>query len=53
MWFLNPLKSMRYIMWHNHKWKIIKYVFIIFVGVGGILVIYAFPGYSVKRLLGA
>ena len=24
MWFLNPIKSIRYIIWHNYKWTIIK-----------------------------
>ncbi|CAH0716714.1 unnamed protein product, partial [Brenthis ino] len=53
MWFLNPLKSIRYIVWHNYKWTILKYTVIIFVAILILLLVYAFPGYTVKRLLGA
>ncbi|XP_032526397.2 otoferlin-like [Danaus plexippus] len=53
MWLLNPLKSIRYIMWHNHKWDILKYSFIIIVAVMILLLVYAVPGYTIKRLLGA
>ncbi|CAL7945462.1 unnamed protein product [Xylocopa violacea] len=53
MWFLNPLKSIKYIVWHNYKWAILK----AFVTIGLIVLIllffYAIPGYSVKKLLGA
>ncbi len=31
MWFLNPLKSIRYIIWHNHKWTIIKILALVFL----------------------
>ena len=53
MWFLNPLKSIKYIVWHNYKWAILK----AFVTIGLIALVllffYAIPGYSVKKLLGA
>ncbi|XP_026674829.1 otoferlin-like isoform X6 [Ceratina calcarata] len=53
MWFLNPLKSIKYIVWHNYKWAILK----AFVAIGIIILVllffYAIPGYSVKKLLGA
>lgn len=51
--FKSPLKMLRYLVCRLYKWKIIKFVFflllIFFIGVG----LYAFPGYSVKRFLGA
>ena len=31
MWFLNPIKSIRYIIWHNYKWTILKIFFIPFL----------------------
>ncbi|XP_055712780.1 otoferlin-like isoform X2 [Phlebotomus papatasi] len=53
MWFLNPIKSIRYIVWHNYKWTIIKGLIIIAVAVMLLLFFYSVPGYTVKRLLGA
>ncbi|CAK1554752.1 unnamed protein product [Leptosia nina] len=53
MWFLNPLKSLRYILWHNYKWTIIKAAFIIGVASMILLLVYAVPGYTVKKFLGA
>ncbi|XP_052861524.1 otoferlin-like [Anopheles cruzii] len=53
MWFLNPLKSVRYIVWHNYKWKIIKGILVLGLALLLLLFFYAIPGYSVKRLLGA
>ncbi|XP_050085649.1 otoferlin-like isoform X2 [Anopheles aquasalis] len=53
MWFLNPLKSVRYIIWHNYKWKIIKGLVILGLALLLLLFFYAIPGYSVKRMLGA
>ncbi|XP_053689019.1 otoferlin-like [Sabethes cyaneus] len=53
MWFLNPLKSIRYIIWHNYKWRIIKGLIIIGLAILLLLFFYAIPGYSVKKMLGA
>ncbi|XP_055682391.1 otoferlin [Lutzomyia longipalpis] len=53
MWFLNPIKSIRYIVWHNYKWTIIKGLIIIAIAVMLLLFFYSVPGYTVKRLLGA
>ncbi|CAH2035369.1 unnamed protein product, partial [Iphiclides podalirius] len=53
MWFLNPLKSIRYIAWHNYKWTIINTSAIIFLAVMFLLFVYSFPGYTVKKLMGA
>ncbi|XP_043482896.1 otoferlin-like isoform X2 [Leptopilina heterotoma] len=53
MWFVNPLKSIKYIVWHNYKWAILKATFVIALIILIILFFYAIPGYSVKKLLGA
>ena len=53
MWFLNPLKSIRYIIWHNHKWTIVQLIVILFVSLFLLLFFYSIPGYTVKNMLGA
>ncbi|XP_047040376.1 otoferlin-like [Helicoverpa zea] len=53
MWFLNPLKSIRYIVWHNYKWTILKLSIVILLALMFLLLVYAVPGYTVKKLLGA
>ncbi|XP_046836781.1 otoferlin isoform X1 [Vespa crabro] len=53
MWFLNPLKSIKYIVWHNYKWAILKAIIMIGIIVLILLFFYAIPGYSVKKILGA
>lgn len=53
MWFLNPLKSIRYIIWHNYKWKILKLLIILAVAIIILLFVYAVPGYTVKKMMGA
>nr|XP_034839510.1 otoferlin-like [Maniola hyperantus] len=53
MWFLNPLKSIRYIAWHNYKWAIMRYSVILIVAIFILLLVYNVPGYTIKRLLGA
>ncbi|XP_025413884.1 otoferlin-like isoform X4 [Sipha flava] len=53
MWFLNPFKSIRYIIWHNYKWKILKGIIVLAILVMLILFFYSIPGYMVKKMLGA
>lgn len=53
MWFLNPLKSIRYIVWHNYKWAILKGFIIFALALMLFLFFYAVPGYTVKKLIGA
>ncbi|XP_059472296.1 otoferlin isoform X4 [Neocloeon triangulifer] len=53
MWFLNPFKSIRYIVWHNYKWTIIKGLIFTALAIMLLLFFYSVPGYSVKKLLGA
>ncbi|KAL9883742.1 otoferlin-like isoform 3-T8 [Glossina fuscipes fuscipes] len=53
MWFVNPLKSIRYIVWHNYKWAILKGLILCGIILFFIIFVYSVPGYSVKKLLGA
>ncbi|XP_050683960.1 otoferlin-like [Leptidea sinapis] len=53
IWFLNPLKSLRYILWHNYKWTIIRTLGVIGLALIIFIFIYAVPGYLAKKLLGA
>ncbi|XP_018569831.1 otoferlin-like [Anoplophora glabripennis] len=53
MWFMNPLKSIRYIIWHNYKWTILKLFIIIGLAIIILLFFYSIPGYTVKKMIGA
>ena len=53
MWFLNPIKSIRYIIWHNYKWTIIKIILWFCLIIFLCMFFYALPGYTVKRMMGA
>ncbi|KAG8190919.1 hypothetical protein JTE90_014400 [Oedothorax gibbosus] len=53
IWFLNPLKSIRYIIWHNYKWVILKTLLFAALVLIILLFVYSFPGYTMKRILGA
>ncbi|XP_065364288.1 otoferlin-like [Calliphora vicina] len=53
MWFVNPLKSIRYIVWHNYKWAILKALLLCAIALFFVLFVYSVPGYSVKKMLGA
>lgn len=53
MWFLNPLKSIRYIVWHNYKWRILKMLIVMALVFMFFLFFYSIPGYTVKRMMGA
>ncbi|CAL4079964.1 unnamed protein product, partial [Meganyctiphanes norvegica] len=53
MWFLNPIKSIRYIIWHNYKWVIIKIILFIALTIFFVLFFYSIPGMTVKKLMGA
>uniref|UniRef100_A0A8C2F3E5 Otoferlin n=1 Tax=Cyprinus carpio TaxID=7962 RepID=A0A8C2F3E5_CYPCA len=53
LWFLSPLKAIRYLICNRYKWLIIKIVLplLLLIMVG--LFLYSMPGYLVKKLLGA
>ncbi|KAJ8355679.1 hypothetical protein SKAU_G00184730 [Synaphobranchus kaupii] len=53
IWFMNPLKSIRYFIWHNYRWLILKILVVALVLLLLGLFLYSVPGYLVKKLLGA
>nr|XP_060506483.1 otoferlin isoform X10 [Panthera onca] len=46
IWFLNPLKSARYFLWHTSRWRFLKLVILA-------LFLCSVPGYLVRKTLGA
>lgn len=53
MWFLSPLKSIRYFIWHNYRWLILKILGLVLLLLMLGLFLYSIPGYLVKKILGA
>eukprot|EP00062_Callorhinchus_milii_P015036 gi/632964862/ref/XP_007898605.1/ PREDICTED: otoferlin isoform X2 [Callorhinchus milii] len=53
IWFMNPLKSIRYFIWHNYRWLILKILTIVLLLLMLGLFLYSVPGYLVKKILGA
>ncbi|KAF7647432.1 hypothetical protein LDENG_00172520, partial [Lucifuga dentata] len=53
MWFLGPLKSIRYFIWHNYRWLILKALGLLLLLLMLGLFLYSIPGYLVKKILGA
>jgi len=52
MWFLNPLKSIRYIIWHNYKWIILKILGFLLLILFMCLFVYSVPGVAVQKIFG-
>ncbi|XP_057597695.1 otoferlin isoform X3 [Hippopotamus amphibius kiboko] len=53
VWFLNPLKSIKYLICTRYKWLIIKIALALLGLLMLALFLYSLPGYMVKKLLGA
>ncbi|XP_053105918.1 otoferlin isoform X15 [Hemicordylus capensis] len=53
IWFLNPLKSIRYFIWHTYRWLLLKVLLLALLLLMVGLFFYSMPGYLVKKLLGA
>ncbi|XP_074845158.1 otoferlin isoform X6 [Carettochelys insculpta] len=53
IWFLNPLKSIKYLICTRYKWLIVKIVLALLLLAMVGLFLYSMPGYMVKKLLGA
>ncbi|XP_068680917.1 otoferlin-like isoform X1 [Montipora foliosa] len=52
-WFMNPFKSLKYMLWNNYKMCLIKFLVIgLLVALMG-LFFYSMPGYTVKKIFGA
>ncbi|XP_072134947.1 otoferlin [Mobula birostris] len=53
IWFMNPLKSIRYFIWHNYRWLLLKIIALALLLLLFGLFLYSMPGYMVKKMLGA
>ncbi|XP_041832166.1 otoferlin isoform X2 [Melanotaenia boesemani] len=53
LWFLSPLKAIRYLVCNRYKWLVIKIVLALLLLIMLGLFLYSMPGYLVKKLLGA
>lgn len=53
LWFLNPMKSVKYLFCKRFKWLFIKITALVLVAALLILFMYSIPGYTAKRLVGA
>ncbi|XP_064864984.1 otoferlin isoform X4 [Oncorhynchus nerka] len=53
LWFLSPLKAIRYLVCNRYKWLIIKIVVALLLLMMLGLFLYSMPGYLVKKMLGA
>ncbi|KAK3542372.1 hypothetical protein QTP86_025854 [Hemibagrus guttatus] len=53
LWFMSPLKAVRYMVCNRYKWLIIKIILAILLVIMVALFIYSMPGYLVKKMLGA
>jgi len=51
LWFLNPLKTLKYIIWRNYKWIIIQLIIIIIFLIFFLVALWAFPGAVVNRIV--
>ncbi|KAI4503696.1 hypothetical protein M0802_001099 [Mischocyttarus mexicanus] len=52
-WFFNPWRACRHVVCRHYKWRILLCVLCVLFVLLVCCAIYAFPGYFVKRLLGA
>ena len=52
MWFLNPLKTLKYILWRNFKWIILKLIIFLFFVLMIVLFFYAMPEATVNAMFG-
>ena len=50
MWLIGPWKTLKYVIWRNYKWAIIKALFVaLFVAFVGLL-LYAMPGSIIDKM---
>uniref|UniRef100_A0A8C4M411 Otoferlin n=1 Tax=Equus asinus asinus TaxID=83772 RepID=A0A8C4M411_EQUAS len=53
IWFLNPLKSACYFLWHTYRWLLLKLLPLALLLLRLALFLYSVPGYLAKKILGA
>ena len=47
---MNPLKTMRYIIWRNYKWLIVKLLLLLLLVLFIALILYSVPGATVNKI---
>lgn len=52
LWFITPLKAIRYFICNQYKWLVIKIVLALLLLAIVALFLYSMPGYMAKKLLG-
>lgn len=52
LWFMNPLKTLKYIIWKNYKWLIFKIILLLLLIAFLVLFFYNFPGNMVRKIFG-
>ncbi|XP_047135991.1 otoferlin isoform X1 [Hydra vulgaris] len=52
-WFMNPFKSLRYMIWEQYKFCLLKFLVVAMLMGLMILFFYSMPGYTVKKMFGA
>ncbi|XP_062502177.1 myoferlin-like isoform X2 [Corticium candelabrum] len=53
LWFMNPWKTCKHILWKRLKWLIITLLIVIVIVAFVVLFFYNFPQYTVKKLIGS
>ena len=52
MWFLTPLMTLKYIIWKNYKWVLLKALLFTLLVAVLVLFFYAMPGATVDKMFG-
>ncbi|XP_066930260.1 otoferlin-like isoform X4 [Clytia hemisphaerica] len=52
-WFMNPFKSLRYMIWEQYKFCLLKFLVVAMLIALMALFFYSMPGYTVKKIFGA
>ena len=47
---MNPLKTLKYVIWKNFKWKLLKVLIFVFIIAFIILFFYSAPGATVNKI---
>ncbi|XP_004839201.1 otoferlin isoform X4 [Heterocephalus glaber] len=53
IWFLSPLKSARYFLWHTYRWLLLKLLLLLLLFLLLALFLYSVPGYLAKKIVRA
>ena len=50
VWLMNPLKSLKYVIWHNYRWKIVRLLLLLIVVAFVVIFFYNIPGALVTKM---